>query len=123
MASHVDCICNDLKLFARRNNCKLSERGLLTSCDNLILFDHPLHISSDHNLKKIKVNVPSNEYRIMMILCNNGCTIMFIYIHWVHFIVSIHQTIEAHKSDRKKNHEHGDYFLYKLLHIENIIEI
>lgn len=103
MASQEDCICNDLKLFARRNNCKLSERGLLTSCDNLILFDHPLHISSDHNLKKIKVNVPSNEYRIMMILYKDGCTIMFIYIHWVHFIVSIHQTIEAHKSDRKKN--------------------
>lgn len=87
------------------------------------MFDHPLHISSDHNLKKIKVNVPSNEYRIKMILYKDGCTIMFIYIHWVHFIVSIHQTIEAHNSDRKKNHEHGDYSLYKLLHIENILEI
>lgn len=47
---------------------------------------------------------------------------MFIYILWVRFIVSIHQTIEAHNCDRKKTpHEHGKYSLYKLL--EYIIEI
>lgn len=88
--SYVDCICNDLKLFVRCNNCKLLEWGLLISCDNLILFDYLLYILSDYNLKKIKVNVFFNEYRIMMILCNNGCIIMFIYIYWVYFIVLIY---------------------------------
>lgn len=74
----------------RCNNCKLLEWGLLISCDNLILFDYLLYILSDYNLKKIKVNVFFNEYRIMMILCNNGCIIMFIYIYWVYFIVLIY---------------------------------
>lgn len=74
----------------RCNNCKLLEWGLLISCDNLILFDYLLYILSDYNLKKIKVNVFFNEYRIMMILYNNGCIIMFIYIYWVYFIVLIY---------------------------------